>query len=85
MKRQVPDRVFFQQQPQRQWRIRPPFTGELLELCVAVPAGAFAYVIIQQLAPGVRVRFAFVHPLRFPPAWRHDDVIIERLAALVRG
>ena len=61
MKRQVSDRLFFARNPDRRYRFRRPFPGELDSLQCKPPAGFIGSILVEQFAPGVRTRNPITH------------------------
>ncbi len=61
MKRQVSDRLFFANNPNRRYRFRRPFTGELAMLQAEPPVGFIGSILVEQFAPGIRTRNPITH------------------------
>jgi hypothetical protein len=57
------DRLFFERNPKRSYRLRPARAGEVPGL--TIPPQGWAYVAVRQIQPGVRVRIP-VHLPDFP-------------------
>jgi len=62
------DRLWFQANPDRHHRIRRAIDGELPE------ATAADYVVIRQVRPGVRIRWAFLPDKPLPAGEAPEDV-----------
>jgi hypothetical protein len=81
------DRTFFEQHPRRQLRLRPAFNIEIedfarhAEYDSAIPADWCHWIIVQRVAPGVRVRFPFAghHSLRLDMSESNIGALLERI------
>ena len=85
MKRHVCDRQFFAMHPDRRYRFRRPFPGELATLHCAPPPGFLGSVLVEQFKPGVRVRTPVVHTEWPCSALRADETWLAELADHVRS
>jgi hypothetical protein len=81
MKRQVSDRLFFARNPDRRYRFRRPFPGELASLQCKPPAGFIGSVLVEQFAPGVRTRNPITHTTWPCSLLRGDETYLAELAA----
>ena len=85
MKRQVSDRLFFARNPDRRYRFRRPFPGELDSLQCKPPAGFIGSVLVEQFTPGVRTRNPITHTTWPCSLLRRDETYLGELAALIRS
>jgi hypothetical protein len=85
MKRQVSDRLFFARNPDRRYRFRRPFSGELAMLHSEPPAGFIGSVLVEQFAPGVRTRNPITHTTWPCSLLRACDPYLAELATRVRS
>lgn len=81
MKRQVSDRLFFARNPDRRYRFRRPFPGELASLQCKPPAGFIGSILVEQFAPGVRTRNPITHTTWPCSLLRRDEAYLAELAA----
>jgi hypothetical protein len=73
------DRVWFAQSPHRSHRLRPAMSDELFAL--GVPDNAMTvWIVVRQIAPGVRVRFAFTPPSAPPDAETVAHALFDAIA-----
>jgi hypothetical protein len=61
------DRQWFEQNPSRAHRIRPPFPGEADEAVAEAPAGCQLLMLVRQIEPGRRVRARYCLDTRLLP------------------
>lgn len=85
MKRQVSDRLFFARNPDRRYRFRRPFPGELDSLQCKPPAGFIGSVLVEQFTPGVRTRNPITHTTWPCSLLRGDETYLGELATLIRS
>jgi hypothetical protein len=85
MKRQVSDRLFFARNPDRRYRFRRPFPGELASLQSEPPAGFIGSVLVEQFAPGIRTRNPITHTTWPCSILRRDETYLGELATLIRS
>ena len=85
MKRQVSDRLFFARNPDRRYRFRRPFPGELASLQFNPPAGFIGSVLVEQFAPGVRTRNPITHTTWPCALLRGNEPYLAELAAQIRS
>jgi hypothetical protein len=78
------DRKFFDDNPQREFRIRPAEAVEIAEvelahsIAVPIPPGNGAYILVRQFAPGVRLRRMIIVPVIDP--WTEPPEAVARWA-----
>jgi hypothetical protein len=73
------DRTFFEQQPRRQFRIRPAWECEIEDfrrhnnLPEDYSKGLCWWIVIRQFRPGIRARYPFLAPHLLPPETTEED------------
>jgi hypothetical protein len=78
------DRVWFEKNPSRAHRLRPPFPGEMDETAAETPAGCELLVLVRQVEPGSRMRAGLHFGVDWLPLPDHEAVAHALFEVAVR-